>query len=86
MEEVRSLLVSAQLIHWRLSFGFHFVASFYSPAWRNWQTRWTQNPVIARSCGFDPLRRHSSLRPVASSVKRFAIAKQIEFARPTGFE
>ena len=29
------------------------------PAWRNWQTRWTQNPVIARSCGFDPLRRHS---------------------------
>src|SRR6266403_1254588 len=30
-----------------------------TPAWRNWQTRWTQNPVIARSCGFDPLRRHS---------------------------
>src|SRR6266567_1423843 len=27
------------------------------PAWRNWQTRWTQNPVIARSCGFEPLRR-----------------------------
>ena len=32
------------------------------PAWRNWQTRWTQNPVIARSCGFEPLRRQS--RPV----------------------
>src|SRR6185437_15445611 len=30
-----------------------------TPAWRNWQTRWTQNPVIARSCGFDPLRRQS---------------------------
>src|SRR6266566_4611091 len=30
---------------------------FPSPAWRNWQTRWTQNPVIARSCGFEPLRR-----------------------------
>src|SRR5437762_3268402 len=29
-----------------------------SPAWRNWQTRWTQNPVIARSCGFKSLRRH----------------------------
>ena len=28
------------------------------PTWRNWQTRWTQNPVTARSCGFDPLRRH----------------------------
>src|SRR3954467_5760390 len=33
-----------------------------APAWRNWQTRWTQNPVIARSCGFDPLRRHSPRR------------------------
>src|SRR5438094_6294957 len=30
------------------------------PAWRNWQTRWTQNPVLARVCGFDPLRRHTS--------------------------
>src|SRR5438034_2231511 len=42
----------------RLSFGADFVASeFPAPAWRNWQTRWTQNPVIARSCGFEPLRR-----------------------------
>jgi hypothetical protein len=24
------------------------------PRWRNWQTRWTQNPLIERSCGFDP--------------------------------
>src|SRR5438046_4134076 len=47
----------------RLSFAFDFVASdFFSPAWRNWQTRWTQNPVIARSCGFEPLRRQSLLR------------------------
>src|SRR6266481_10070519 len=29
------------------------------PTWRNWQTRWTQNPVLATVCGFDPLRRHS---------------------------
>ena len=28
------------------------------PTWRNWQTRWTQNPVPARACGFDSLRRH----------------------------
>ena len=28
------------------------------PAWRNWQTRWTQNPLSARACGFDPLRRY----------------------------
>ena len=27
------------------------------PAWRNWQTRRTQNPFPARECGFDPLRR-----------------------------
>ena len=28
------------------------------PAWRNWQTRWTQNPVPARACRFDPGRRY----------------------------
>jgi hypothetical protein len=43
-----------------LSFHVISVASiFLSPAWRNWQTRWTQNPVIARSCGFEPLRRQA---------------------------
>jgi hypothetical protein len=43
-----------------LSFALEFVVStFPTPAWRNWQTRWTQNPVIARSCGFEPLRRQS---------------------------
>jgi hypothetical protein len=31
--------------------------STLSPEWRNWQTRWTQNPVAARPCGFDPLLR-----------------------------
>ncbi len=28
------------------------------PLWRNWQTRWTQNPVVATPCGFDSHRRH----------------------------
>src|ERR1700690_413559 len=28
------------------------------PMWRNWQTGQTQNLVLARVCGFDPLRRH----------------------------
>src|SRR5438067_5555469 len=37
-------------------------STFSPPAWRNWQTRWTQNPVIARSCGFEPLRRHARLQ------------------------
>ena len=49
----------AATVRKRLSFALEFVASnFPTPAWRNWQTRWTQNPVIARSCGFEPLRRH----------------------------
>ena len=42
----------------RLSFAAALVGSeFQKPAWRNWQTRWTQNPVAARPCGFEPLRR-----------------------------
>ena len=28
------------------------------PTWRNWQTRQTQNLVLERVCGFNPLRRH----------------------------
>ncbi len=32
--------------------------SFQHAGVAEWQTRWTQNPVIARSCGFNPLRRH----------------------------
>src|ERR1039458_3429345 len=34
------------------------------PTWRNWQTRQTQNLVLVRVCGFDPLRRHQDF-PVA---------------------
>ncbi len=29
-----------------------------APGWRNWQTRETQNLVIARSWGFDSLSGH----------------------------
>ena len=28
------------------------------PVWWNWQTPWIQNPVSARTCGFDPRHRH----------------------------
>lgn len=28
------------------------------PVWWNWQTRRTQNPVVAIPCGFDPHYRH----------------------------
>src|SRR5436305_5637988 len=47
--------------------------SLRQPAWRNWQTRWTQNPVIARSCGFEPLRRQAISRP---AFKPFAVGIQ----------
>ena len=30
----------------------------YMPLWWNWQTRWTQNPVVAIPCRFDPDQRH----------------------------
>ena len=41
----------------------------FLPAWRNWQTRWTQNPVSARTCRFDPGRRYSiSIRNVDLSA------------------
>src|SRR5207302_11038231 len=39
-----------------------------SPASRNWQTRWTQNPVAARPCGFEPLRRQCSSLSVGRSI------------------
>ena len=46
----------------------HFrITLWYEPEWRNWQTRWTQNPVPARAWRFK-----SSLRywPELSRVKR----------------
>jgi hypothetical protein len=52
--------------------------SLRQPAWRNWQTRWTQNPVLARVCGFEPLRRHSprpslTRRPGLPSTDRLGL-------------
>ena len=45
----------------------------FQPAWRNWQTRRTQNPFPARECGFDPLRRQNFTghRPPGSGRSRF---------------
>ena len=42
----------------------------YSPVWRNWQTRRTQNPLPARACGFDPLHRQM---PSKAKGKRSAL-------------
>src|SRR5437773_12546611 len=69
----------------RLSFGADFVASeFPAPAWRNWQTRWTQNPVIARSCGFEPLRRQilghwGSTLPARAQINPAGTKRDITF-------
>ena len=35
-----------------------FYLSKIEPAWRNWQTRGTQNPVPVLECRFDPDRRY----------------------------
>ena len=49
------------------------------PKWRNWQTRRTQNPLFARTCGFDSHLRHnsksrgqnlSSYRPASASTEK----------------
>ena len=32
------------------------------PLWWNWQTRWTQNPVVAIPYRFDPDQRHQIKR------------------------
>jgi hypothetical protein len=43
------------------------------PKWRNWQTRRTQNPVLARECGFEShLRQSSGTRFSDASEKRAA--------------
>src|SRR6266568_1647498 len=55
---------------------------FSSPAWRNWQTRWTQNPVIARSCGFEPLRRQSLIRYWMFDVRRSMFYRREWFGCP----
>jgi hypothetical protein len=78
-----------------LSFAFDFVPSeFSAPAWRNWQTRWTQNPVAARPCGFEPLRRQVALnvgrwtlgvKRVSLNVPQEKIQRCLDSARHDNF-
>ena len=39
------------------------------PKWWNWQTRRTQNPVMATSCGFKSRLRHQFLRVSHRDIK-----------------
>ncbi len=43
------------------------------PLWRNRQTRWTQNPVPARECGFDPHRRHRKSSGFQAGLRSYLI-------------
>ena len=43
------------------------------PVWRNWQTPGTQNPVSARTCGFDPRHRHQRGKPADEKAADFFI-------------
>ncbi len=45
---------------------------FEKPMWWNWQTRGTQNPVVAIPCGFDPHHRHQS-RQVFWACRNFFV-------------
>jgi hypothetical protein len=59
------------------------------PTWRNWQTRRTQNPVPARECGFDPLRRHTKYQSGSaddSDPEKPAIIRKITGHLPDAFE
>ena len=41
------------------------------PMWRNWQTRWTQNPVPSRACRFDPDHRYLFYSNVQSTSLKY---------------
>ena len=42
----------------------------FLPVWWNWQTRRTQNPVVAIPCRFDPDHRHQK-KPVNLTIDGF---------------
>ena len=44
------------------------------PGWRNWFTRWTQNPLSARACGFESRPGHLTIRAATRDDAR-AIAE-----------
>ena len=46
--------ISLEMGQWLL----YNIVRHYVPVWWNWQTRRTQNPVVAIPCGFDPHYRH----------------------------
>ena len=45
----------------------HGILIEYQPVCWNWQTRRTQNPLLATACGFDPHHRHFEKEAVRRS-------------------
>ena len=58
------------------------------PEWRNWQTRGIQNPVAARSCGFESHLRQSATvsvierQPATVDVRTRHVRLRREISRP----
>ena len=65
---------------WRLKNYFEYdkIKKWFMPAWWNWQTCWTQNPVVATPCGFDPRRRHQ--RKIIRTCFRLAMGSDYCFS------
>ena len=52
----------------------------YKPVCWNWQTRRTQNPLMATSCGFDPRHRHHTSK-ARNPLKWLGLRAFLCFAR-----
>ena len=57
------MLILKKVLHFSKKYAIlHMLLN--KPEWWNWQTCWTQNPVVATPCGFDPRFRHHNWTPV----------------------
>ncbi len=53
------------------------------PEWRNWYTQGTQNPPIARSCGFESRLRHHCRTRIPDSARSLPFPiDRLRFQRP----
>ena len=54
---------------------FYATISWYEPVCWNWQTRRTQNPLLATACGFESHHRHHQKAPESLRIRAFAFLK-----------
>ena len=60
-----------------VSFVVEYTSAQSTPVWWNWQTCWTQNPVVAIPCRFDPDHRHQKSRDSFRCLCFFATADRL---------